>query len=451
MLVRRKTCDFCLSLLGVLAILLSIPQPVLPDVFATVLGTVTDATGASVPGAKVVLRNPNTGLVRQADSDANGNYEFLAVPVGEGYSVEVEAQKFRKSSQADIKLLVNQRFRADFRLEVGSVTESVTVSGNAAQVESVSTQLGDVIEDKKMQDLPLNGRSFLDLLGLQAGVVPITTTQAGQAVSGNLYGGRLSVNGQREDANSFMVNGSNVEETNNNGSSIVPTLDSIQEFRLLTNSFDAEYGNFSGGIVNAITKSGTNDFHGAAFEFLRNEKLDARNFFDQNQIDPATGQEIPNSAKGVFRRNQYGGVFGGPIWKNRLFFFVDYQGTREARGTSSGTVLLPSLAERSGDFSDVGTTGYAALTGVVRGDDNPGDGAMPAVLSQRLGYTVKSGEPYWVPGCNTLASAQAGVCVFPNQVIPQSAWSSAAKGLSGFIPTPTAITRAGNRFSPLPA
>ena len=442
----KSNCGTPLSLLALIAISLWVVQPIAADVFGSMLGTVTDATGAVVPNAKVVLRNANTGLLREAETDVNGNYEFLAVPVGDGYSIGVDAQDFRKSTQSDIKLLVNQRFRADFALEVGSLADSVTVSANANQVESVSTQLGDVIEDKKMQDLPLNGRSFLDLLGLQAGVVPINTTGGGQAVSGNLYGGRLSVNGMREDANSFMVNGSNVEETNNNGSSIVPTLDSIQEFRLLTNSFDAEYGNFSGAVVNAVTKSGTNEFHGTAFEFLRNEKLDARNFFDQNQIDPSTGQEIPNSAKGVFRRNQYGGVFGGPILKNRLFFFLDYQGTREARGTSSGTVLLPSLTERSGNFSDVGSTGYAPLTGVVRGDNNPADGAMPTVLSQRLGYTVNSGEPYWVPGCNAQADALAGMCVFPNQTIPQKAWSPAATALLKFIPTPTAITPGGQPF-----
>jgi len=435
-----------LSLLALLSISLWVVQPIVADVYGAILGTVTDASGAVVPNAKVVLRNVNTGLTRDSDSDVNGNYEFLAVPVGDGYSIEVDSQSFRKSTQSDIKLLVNQRFRADFALEVGSLSDSVTVSGNAAQVESVSTQLGDVIEDKKMQDLPLNGRSFLDLMGLQAGVVPINTSGGGQPVSGNLTGGRLSVNGQREDANSFMVNGSNVEETGNNGTSIVPTLDSIQEFRLLANSFDAEYGNFSGAIVNAITKSGTNEFHGTAFEFLRNQDLDARGFFDQNQVNPATGQQIPNSAKGAFQQNQFGGVIGGPILKNRLFFFVDYQGTRSGIGTSSGTVLLPSLDERGGNFSDVSTTGYEPLTGVVRGDNNSVDGAMPTVLSQRLGYTVTSGEPYWTPNCTTMQAALDGVCVFPNQVIPQSAWSSASKALLKFIPNPTAINPSGQPF-----
>jgi hypothetical protein len=424
------------------------------DVYGVILGTVKDPSGALVPGAKVVLQNKHTGLVREATTDATGNYEFLAVPVGEDYEVAVEAGGFQRSAQSGIKLLVDQRFRADFQLAVGAVTQEVSVSANLAQVETVSTQLGDVIQDKKMEDLPLNGRSYLDLMGLQAGVVPINTTGGGQAVSGNISGGLLSVNGAREDANLFMVNGGNVEELGNNGTSILPTLDSIQEFRLLTNSFDAEYGNFSGAIMNAVTKSGTNSFHGTAFEFVRNQKLDSRNFFDVNQVNPITGQEIPHSAIGVFRRNQFGGVLGGPILKDRLFFFVDYQGTRESRAASTGVVPVPSALEDGGDFSDVGATTYKPLTGVVRGDNNPADGAMPTVLSQRLGYAVNPGEPYWVSGCTTLANAQAGMCVFPNQMIPQAAWSSAAKGLLHYIPAPVATLSSGQPFfasSSLPA
>jgi carboxypeptidase family protein len=455
MLVRLR-CNSSFWLLPLITVLPWNARPVRADVYGVILGTVTDPSGAVVPGAKVVLQNNHTGLKREAQTDAAGNYEFLAIPVGEDYAVVVEASGFRKSTQTGIKLLVDQRFRADFRLEVGSTTQEVSVSANAAQVETVSTQLGDVIQDKKMEDLPLNGRSYLDLMGLQAGVAPINTssTGAGQPVSGNITGGLLSVNGQREDANLFMVNGGNVEEVGNNGTSILPTLDSIQEFRLLTNSFDAEYGNFSGAIMNAVTKSGTNSLHGTAFEFLRNQKLDSRNFFDYNQVNSITGQEIPNSAIGVFRRNQFGGVVGGPILKDRLFFFVDYQGTREARGASTGIVPVPSFLEQSGNFSDVGTTGYAPFTGSVRGDNNPADGAMPTVLSQRLGYTVVSGEPYYAPGCNTLADAQAGMCVFPNMMIPQSVWSSAAKGLLHFIPAPTGTLSTGTPFfssSSLPA
>src|SRR6202011_2070638 len=171
--------------------------------------------------------------------------------------------------------------------------ERIEVSTSSAQVDTSSTQVGDVIESKKMTSLPLNGRSYIDLLGLQAGVVPISSdaSQHDRFVSGNGNSGQVSVNGQRETSNSFMVNGGDVEESVENGASIVPTLDSIEEFRLLTNSFNAEYGRFSGAIVNVITKSGTNSIHGTAYEFLRNDVLDARNFFDQNQVNPSTGQE----------------------------------------------------------------------------------------------------------------------------------------------------------------
>jgi len=416
----------CFLIQGLLSVVLLLPgvRVVRADVTGTILGNVSDPSGASVPGAAVRLSNPDTGMTRETTTDPTGFYQFLAIPVGDNYVVDVEIKGFKKATQTGIKLLVNQKFRADFQLQVGEINQSVEVTANTAQVESTSNQLGDVIEDRKMTSLPLNGRSYIDLLGLQAGVVPITSDvqDTTRPVSGLGNAGNVSVNGQREAANSFLVNGGSVEEGRNNGASVVPTLDSIQEFRLITNSFDAEYGRFSGAIVNALTKSGTNDFHGSAFEFLRNEKLDARNFFDPE--------------KGVFKRNQFGGVFGGPIKKNRLFFFTDYQGTRESRGVSSGNILVPSPTEKAGDFSDVGTTGFPGLSGIVRGDNVPGNHTMDETLTQRLGYPVTSGEPYWVEGCNTLADAQAGKCVFPGQVIPQSAWSPVSKATLQFIPNP---------------
>src|SRR5579863_5128286 len=359
------------------AVLMLLVSPLRADITGSILGAVTDTTGAAVPGAAVSLSNTNTGFSRKTVTDGSGNYELLAVPAAEDYAIDVEGKGFRRASQTGITLLVNQQLRTNFQLQVGEMKETVTVQAEPVQVESNSTQLGDVIEDQKMTALPLNGRSYLDLLGLQAGVVPISNTLGNQPripVSGNLSAGQLSVNGQRENANAFMVNGGDVEEVGYNGASIVPTLDSIQEFRLLTNSFDAEFGHFSGAVVNVITKSGTNAVHGTLFEFLRNGKLDARNFFDRNLTDPVTGAEIPNSARGVFQRNQFGLAFGGPILKNRLFFYSDYQGTREARGNSTGNILVPSLQERGGDFSDVATTGYKALTGIVRGNNNPADG-----------------------------------------------------------------------------
>jgi Carboxypeptidase regulatory-like domain len=408
------------------------------EVTAGIQGTVSDPSGATVPNATVTLKNPDTGLVRRAQTDASGTYQFLSVPVGEQYTLQVEAQGFRTSVQTGLKLLVNQKYRADFTLVVGAVSQTVEVSSNATQVDTTSTQLGDVIENKKLTSLPLNGRSYIDLLGLQTGVVPVSAGSPddhNRFVSGNQNTGQVSVNGQRETSNSFMVNGGDVEESVQNGASIVPTLDSIEEFRLLTNSFNAEYGRFSGAIVNVITKSGTNEIHGSVYEFLRNEKLDARSYFDPE--------------RGVFKRNQFGGTIGAPIVKNKVFFFGDYQGTREIRGISSGLINVPSPLERTGDFSDLGTTGFASFADsngnptTVRGDNSPTNFA--ATLTQRLGYPVTAGEQYWFNGCTTTAA-----CVFPGAagpLIPQAAWSPVAVKTLKFIPTPTGDTNGAPFFS----
>ncbi len=418
-----------------LVVYLLLPLLLNAEVTGSISGVVTDPSGAIVPNAVVILRSGDTGLERKIQANAQGAYEFLAVPVGENYLVRVEAPGFRASVQSGIKLEVNQKYRADIKLTVGAVTATVEVTGSITQVDTSSTQLGDVIGEKKMTSLPLNGRSYLDLLGLQAGVVP-TMSEGGLAdrpVDGNGASGQLSVNGQRESANSFLVNGGDVEESVFNGASIVPTLDSIEEFRLLTNTFNAEYGRFSGAIVNVVTKSGTNEIHGSAYEFLRNEKLDARGFFDQT--------------RGDFKRNQFGGTLGFPIVKNKLFFFGDYQGTREIRGVSQ-FLVVPSLLEKTGDFSDLDAT--SVFTGAVRGNDpndptdpnDPYKDNLPTVLSNRLGYPVKSGEPYWFQGC-TSTDKDTG-CVFPGAtgtsgpIIPQRAWSPVAVSTLKFLPDPNA-------------
>ena len=222
---------------------------------------------------------------------------------------------------------------------MGNVKEEISVAANAVQVETESTQLGDVIESKKMLALPLNGRSYIDLLGLQAGVAPGTaeTIQQDRPVSGGLNPGNISVNGQRETANAFLVNGGDVSEGRNLGAGLVPNLDSIAEFRLITNSFDAEYGKFSGAVVNAITKSGTNGIHGDVFEFLRNDILDARELLCR--------LPSPNCAD-----NQFGFAVGGPVWKNNIFWFSDYQGTRQVQGAETGLVTVPTADARRGQL-----------------------------------------------------------------------------------------------------
>jgi hypothetical protein len=204
---------------------------------------------------------------------------------------------------------------------------------------------------------------------------------------------------------------------------VVPNIDSIEEFRVLTANFDAEYGNYSGGLVTVVTKSGTNVLHGDVFEFVRNDVFDSRNFYSYNSNDPLSGAELPGTARGAFKRNTFGGTVGGPIKRDKLFFFADYQGTRERRSQVTGVVPVPSATERNGDFSDEADLfANKTLNGAY----------FAGLLSQELGYTVTSGENYYTPGCTT--SAQ---CVFPNAVIPQSVWSAPAQNLMKYIPTRT--------------
>jgi hypothetical protein len=404
------------------------------DVTGAISGTVRDSGSAVVSGARVRIVNVQTNVSQESTTGADGTYHFLALQAG-AYSITVTATGFQTHTDSGITLQVNDQLQLNVTLQVGTVTEHVDVSASAVHVETENTQLGDVIDSKKMLALPLNGRSYLDLLGLQAGVAPTTAgtvegnTVSNRPVSGG-YGnstGNVSVNGQRETANAFLVNGGDVSEGRNLGAGLVPNLDSVEEFRLITNSFDAEYGKFSGAVMNAITKSGTNGFHGDVFEFLRNEKLDAANYFTPQ--------------KSELRRNQFGFTAGGPFWKKHLFWFTDYQGTRQVQGAETGELDLPTLDQRQGNF------GPGVLTGAVSGTAGgicPACG-WPTLLSTRLGYTVNNGEPYWTAGCNTLADAQAGTCVFPGGVIPQSAWSPAAIGTLPFIPAPNiAASSSGN-------
>jgi hypothetical protein len=380
------------------------------DVTGSVLGVVRDSSGAVVGGAKIVATNVETNSTQETVSGSDGSFRILALAAGK-YTLTVTAAGFETFSETGVEVKVNDQLHYDVTLKIGSVSEKVEIAANAVQVQTESTQLGDVIDSKKMLALPLNGRSFIDLLGLQAGVAPTTaaTIQQDRPVSGILNSGNISVNGQRETANAYLVNGGDVSEGRNLGAGLVPNLDSIEEFRLITNSFDAEYGKFSGAVVNAITKSGTNGFHGDAFEFLRNDKLDATNYFAPS--------------KSELRRNQFGYAAGGPFWKNKLFWFSDYQGTRQVQGAETGLVTVPTADQRLGNFDP------ALLTGTI-------DGPFWAqVLSQRLGYPVAQGEAYSFPGCGS-TDPVAG-CVFPGGVIPQAAWSAPAGKILPFIPAPT--------------
>jgi hypothetical protein len=386
-------------------------------------GSVKDASGAVIAKAMVSLTNVSTGVRITLTTDDRGLYSFLDVPVG-SYSLEIVADGFKPYRRNQIVVDADSQLLVDAVLEIGGRTETVTVDASVARVETSSTQLGEVIGGAQITAVPLNGRAYTDLLALQPGVAPATsiTSETVQDVgaaalfpSGNLNPGTISVNGQREFANSFIVNGSDSEEDVNNGTAIIPNLDAIAEFRIVTSNFDAEYGEFSGGQINVVTKGGTNKYHGDLFEFLRNTNLDARNFF--------------SPTRGSFDQNQFGGTFGGPIRRNKIFFFADYQGTRLTQGVDTGNIAVPSLAERAGDFSGLGNP----FTTVDSNDQVvPTTVSGPyfaSLLSDELGYAVSAGEHYYVPGCTT------ATCVFPNAVIPQAAFSTPAKNLLQYIPT----------------
>ena len=390
----------------------------------SISGTVKDSTDSIVAGVTVTATNSDTGIRLEVTTDAKGFYSFPSLSIGH-YSLEFRRSGFKPYQYSNVTIDANSALIVDAVLQLGERSEVVTVNATQVHVDTASTQMGEVITGREMTAVPLNGRSYTDLLALQPGVVPTTslTSDTVQDVgastlspSGALNPGTISINGQREFANSFMVNGSDVEEDVNLGTAIVPNLDSIAEFRILTNNFDAEYGEFSGGQINVVTKSGGNQFHGDAFEFLRNTNFDARNFF--------------SPTRGEFDQNQFGGTIGGPVRKNKIFFFGDYQGTRSTQGVDTGQIPVPSDSDRAGNFAyqtNLFQTVNAAGVTVPTAVSGPN---WASVLSSRLGYAVSAGEPYFMPGCTT------ATCVFPGATIPRQAWSAPANHLLQYIPAP---------------
>jgi hypothetical protein len=426
------------------------------SITGSISGIVSDPSGAVISGAAVVATDTQTGIKATVTTDAQGFYRFSTLAVGT-YDLQVSQVGFKSYTKTGLVIDANSSLRVDVALQVGAINEKVEVRTDSVHVETESTQMGEVITGKTITAMPLNGRAFTDLLAMQPGVSPYSATDLGnggstgtagindRAVDGGLNAGNQSVNGQRESANGFMVNGSNVEEGKNNGAAIIPNLDSIAEFRIITNNFDAEYGNYSGGQENVVTKSGNNGWHGSGFEFLRNTSLDAKNYF-----------AAPTDATPVFRQNQFGGTLGGPIRKDKTFFFIDYQATRQTQASVVNR-QMPSADNFKGLFSDSSslfTTGSDAnqnpIASTVNGD------SWANLLGARLKYAVSGGEPYYYTASTidpTTVDPNTGIgtpygadctlptqCVFPNASIPQAAWSPVAVNMVnlGLIPQPNA-------------
>ncbi len=391
---------------------------------AVLSGTVTDISGAVIPGAALSLAG--NGYSAAGVSGPDGNFEFAGLTPGR-YVVAATATGFaplREDVTVDAPMSALR-----LTMNIARASETVDVSSTSASIQTTSTDTGGTLNAKDMQSVPLNGRSFTDALAVQPGVTPTSSAQPNAIVmsgvastppSGELDSAALSIGGQRETANSFRVNGADAQEDVNMGVAIVPTLDSIDELSVATGNYAPEFGSASGGQVAVVTKSGTNSWRGSVFEFLRNTDLDARNYFSLE--------------RGAFHQNQFGGTLGGPLRKDRLYLFADYQGTRVAEGIDTGLISVPSAAERSGDFINP-ATGQSELTGCVGGP------YLAALLTRKLGRTVAAGDPY---------SAQSAGCsaqrpeVFPDGLIPASAWSAAAQHLLLYIPQANA---GANTFS----
>jgi len=336
---------------------------------ASVLGTVRDATGAVVPGATVILKNVSTGIVANTISDDKGDYQFQNVRIGP-YTVRAELQGFSAAEAEDVQVTVNARLRVDLALKVGNVGETVVVTGAATLLETESSDRGQVIGKEQIVNLPLNGRAYADLALLSPGVRRSAISESRDA--------SFNVNGLRSAVNSFMLDGvdNNSYGTSNQGFSnqvVQLSPDAVEEFKVQTNNFSAEFGRTGGAVVNASMRSGTNQFRGSAWEFNRNDALNATGFFK-----PSSG------VKPKLNRNQYGFVFGGPIVRNRTFFFADYEGFRQVSKTVT-FATIPTMAQRQGLLGK-------PVVNPLTGESYP-DGVIPSSAITSFARAVLAGLP----------------------------------------------------------
>lgn len=317
----------------------------------TLTGTVTDPQQAPVPKVEVVAKNLGTALLYKATTNESGTYVIPNVPAG-AYEVTAKGAGFKQTRQTGVTVEVAQRFRLDLALQLGDVAERVDVVAEIPRIQTEESSLGTVVEQKRIEDLPLNGRHVFNLVKVVAGVVPRSNSTDGFAEVNNQTFSQMRINGGPAYGNQFFLDGVSNTAAVHNEISVVPMVDSVQEFRVETNAIKAEYGQTAGGVINAVTKSGTNAFHGSLYEFLRNDALDARNAFS-TQPDPRTGR-----TKQVLRYNQYGGTVGGPVWipklydgRNRTFFFAGWEQWlwRSTGNPQIGTVA--TAEQRGGDFS----------------------------------------------------------------------------------------------------
>jgi len=398
------------------------------NVYATIRGTVTDASGAVLPGVQVTATNTSTGISTSTTSQDTGAYEFLQLPIG-SYTVSATKQGFKTFKSTSVTLVVNQVYNLPIGLEVGVVSETVEVKAEAVQAETTSIQQTTVINSQQIVDLPLLGRNFTQLEQLAPGVV-----------SASDRFGTFAVNGSQTQQSSYLINGTDTNDIALNTPGLLPSPDALQEFNLITSTINPEYGRNSGAIVNTIIKNGTNQWHGNAFDFYRDTFLNNRNFFSVGPMSP------------LFHQNQFGGTFGGPAWKDKTFFFLSYQGVRNAVAVNSGGQAAPqttsvfSNAQRGGNFSENGlaiangpgnTTPFAIV-----GDD----GVSHPANTPWFGATTVNGAPsalfptagVFNCGDATVVGGNVTKCSSPNfGILGTGSFNTVSKNLMNlFVPPP---------------
>jgi hypothetical protein len=351
----------------------------------TITGAVYDSSGALIPGAKVTIKNLNTNFTWNGVTTSSGDYRVSFLPAGT-YEIAAEAEGFTKTLRTGITLSASETVRADLTLKVGQVTQQVTVEANATPVATESSDVGNTVSGTQTRELPLSTRQFIQMLTLEPGVSSDISSQPGFA---SLSTAAVSVNGMRENQNNYLIDGVNNIDTYNGNNMVTPNLEALAEFRVARSSFSADTGRSAGATINLITRSGGNQFHGSVFEFLRNDKLNARNFFSVDETDPTTGATLPGTARPENRYNNFGYTLGGPIKKDKLFFFWSQEFRRIIQSSGTTLTYVPTAAEKQGIFNET--------------------------LTNRAGKTTSGGEP-----CVTSSGGVSTIdpsCIDPNATL----------------------------------
>src|SRR5882724_6317276 len=378
--VRASLRGKVFPLVALFVLFIASANAILAQSTASLGGTVTDGSGGVIPGATVAAKNQATGVEFSTTTDSSGAYLFPSLPIGT-YRLEIKAPNFQTSVLTDIQLQVASSQVRDVQLKIGQANQTVEIVADAAVVDTTTNSMGQVINDKTVQEIPLNGRHFTDLSLLTPGTM---TPPANGFLSAPLRGqGSFGINtaGQREDTTNWLVNGINLNDNVQNQITFQPPIDTLAEYKIDNSSFPAEYGRNAGAIVNLATRSGTNEYHGEALEFFRNNALDARNFFNQKLT--SAGRFNPQAP---FKRNDFGASFGGPIKKNKVFFFLAYEGLRQHQSLTVASSRVPSQNERAAVTSPAIQKVVALLPAAnLVGTGNPAD---PATFNAFTGGTV---------------------------------------------------------------